>query len=353
MLFLQKNAKMDAGITIVVTDPKRIKCYTILICMKQEAFVMEHKYIIHMMDPEDWLRSYDEGTQNVNDFILPRGPRQKDEVSDTVYHKDAEVPYHQHEKGFETFLIARGSVECFIRGRRFVAETGDIVHLPPWTPHGFHFLEEGTIWRELFQEIDMSQGILEKNQVKNHFSEYLQDPDFLAMYRAGKSLTREQPVAELVDKRSMHELRAPDFAFSSFEGDGFSLKLKVGKWETAGVKEVWQARLSKGLNVEFHYPHKNYTLLYVESGKLEVKIMGQSYIAEGDCLIDIPPYHTYDIRVLENAVVYDYGGETDLMALLEDLKSVHTYAPERIAEKVEFERFLRKYSCYATKLWRA
>lgn len=73
------------------------------------------------------------------------GPHEKDEMSDIIYHKDATVPYHQHAKGTETFYIATGSVQCFIHGKRFIANTGDLIHLLPYTPHGFHFLEEGTI----------------------------------------------------------------------------------------------------------------------------------------------------------------------------------------------------------------
>ena len=32
-----------------------------------------HRYIIRMMEPSDWLRHYNEGGEVVNDFILPRG----------------------------------------------------------------------------------------------------------------------------------------------------------------------------------------------------------------------------------------------------------------------------------------
>lgn len=92
---------------------------------------MYEKYLIDMNDPKDWIRHWDEGTQVVNDVILPRGPHEKDEMSDTIYHKDATVPYHQHRKGFETFEIAAGSVECFMRGKRFSAHVGDIIHIAP------------------------------------------------------------------------------------------------------------------------------------------------------------------------------------------------------------------------------
>ena len=62
---------------------------------RKEEEIMYEKYLIQMNDPKDWIRHWDEGTQVVNDFTLPRGPYEKDEMSDTIYHKDATVPYHQ------------------------------------------------------------------------------------------------------------------------------------------------------------------------------------------------------------------------------------------------------------------
>ena len=157
-----------------------------------------HRYVIDMMNPKDWLRHYNEGGEVVNDFILPRGPRQQDEFSDTVYHAGTDVPYHSHEHGFETFEIAKGSVDCVVNGKHFIAKAGDIIHLMPYTAHGFVFLEEGTIWRELFQEMDMSGGIFEKNMVKRYYEQYLQSESFLEMYREGKTMRRERPAAGIL-----------------------------------------------------------------------------------------------------------------------------------------------------------
>lgn len=96
----------------------------------------DRKCVIKMMDPSDWIRHYNEGDEVVNDFVLPRGPRQRDEFSDTVYHANTEVGYHWHHRGFETFEIAAGSVDCVVNGKRFIAEAGDIIHpaMPPFIP---------------------------------------------------------------------------------------------------------------------------------------------------------------------------------------------------------------------------
>lgn len=317
-----------------------------------------HKYVIKMMDPNDWIRHYNEGGQVVNDFILPRGPRQQDEFSDTIYHKDSNVPYHWHHRGFETFEIAKGSVDCVVNGKHFIAKAGDLIHLPPYTSHGFVFLEEGTIWRELFQEIDMSGGIFEKNMVNNYYKGCLQDEEFMDMYREGKTMRREVPSIweqKPVDHSEVFQCRTPEFAWEKHDGDGFSIQLKICKFETAGCKEIWHADLKKGFKVEYAYPHKGYELLYVQKGKLELTVCSthenaepQTFIVGDESIIDIPPYHTYSIKVLEDTALYNYGGAHDLQCCLEDLESVKKNAPETVADKESLLKFLRKYGVYAT-----
>lgn len=320
----------------------------------------DHKYVIDMMNPKDWVRHYNEGGEVVNDFILPRGPRQKDEFSDTVYHKGTEVPYHWHQRGVETFEVAKGSVDCVVADKHFIAKAGDLIHLPPYTGHGFVFLEEGTIWRELFQEIDMSGGILEKNMVNDYYEGYKEDAAFMAMYREGKTMKREVPAVwqqPPVDHSEVFQCRTPDFAWVKYEGEGYAIQLKVCKFETNGCKEIWHADVKKGLKVEYAYPHKGYEMLYIQHGKLELTVSNthanaepQTFIVTDDMIIDIPPYHTYTIKVLEDTALYNYGGEYDLQACLADLESVKRDAPERIATKEGYLAFLREYGVYATDM---
>ena len=69
--------------------------------------------------------------------------------------------------------------------------------------------------------------------------------------------------------------------------------------------------------MEYAYPHTGYDMYYVKGGKVEVTIdhsyetaEPQTFIAEADTIIDIPPYHTYTNRVLEDAAVYNYAAST-------------------------------------------
>ena len=144
---------------------------------------------------------------------------------------------------YETFEIAKGSVDCVIDGKHFIATEGDLLHVPPYTAHGFVFLEEGTIWRELFQEMDMSGGIFEKNIVNAYYEPMKKTPRSWpctapARPSSAKSLLSERGA---VDHKEVFQCRTPDFAWMRYEGEGYSLKLKVCKFETGGCKEIWYA----------------------------------------------------------------------------------------------------------------
>ena len=109
--------------------------------------------------------------------------------------------------------------------------------------------------------------------------------------------------------------------------------------------------------MEYAYPHRGYELFYIQSGKLELTVQSthanaqpQIWIVEGDSIIDIPPYHTYSIKVLEDTAMYNYGGEYDLQNCLEDLTSVMKSEPERRQDPRAKLAFLRQYGVYATKL---
>ena len=329
--------------------------------MEQVPEFTNHKYVIDMMDPKDWARHYNEGDEVVNDFILPRGPMQQDEFSDTVYHAGTEVGYHWHKKGVETFEIAAGSIDCIINGVHFIGQTGDIIHLPPYTSHRFIYREEGTIWRELFSEIDMSGGILEKNIVNHYYADFKEDPEFMAMYREGKTMGREAPVAEsipLVDHSQSYNCRTPEFSWKTYEGQGYTLKMKVGRWENNGCKEIWHVDAKKGLKVDFDYPHAGYEMLYIQHGKVKLTVdktyesaEPQSWIVTGDHIIDVPPYHCYHLEFLEDTALYNYGGRHYLMNCLEDLASVEATKPETIADPKARLSFLRKYGVYATGIF--
>lgn len=315
---------------------------------------MLNKYLFRMLEPEDWIHHYDEAPEDVvNEFINPYGPHGK-EVSDTVYHKDAEVVYHEHRSGFETFYVPRGMVQCWIRGQEFIMEPGDMLHLQPYTGHGFKYLEEGTIWRELFQDIYMADSMYTKAVIRDNFPTRLEDdPKFLAHVRSANDMIRRQPVVTHVvkDRTEVRELRTHDFSLATYNFDGICLKLKVGRWECAGVKEIWQYTMDKGFYVEWANPMKYYNTFHVAKGRAKFTVMGEEFEATEHCLVHIPPYHPHKVEILEDGTeIYDMNTETLLLSLLEDYESIKTRTPEKLEDSDFLESFKDGFGCYITSM---
>ena len=55
--------------------------------------------------PQDYIHELEENDCRDYLFIAPTGELLTNEMSDVYYQKDAFVPYHEHSKGYETFLI--------------------------------------------------------------------------------------------------------------------------------------------------------------------------------------------------------------------------------------------------------
>ena len=195
----------------------------------------------------------------------------------------------------------------------------------------------------------MAQGIMNKNRIKGNYDGLYDDPNFRTLYRqAHHNFTREKPVPVDVPRENVRELRAPGFSFSTYHLNGATLRLVVGRWECNGVKEVWEAEVEKGFKVHWDYPNPNDELYYVCSGRVKCNVLGEEFEAGPDCLIHIPPYTTHRFEALEDSRVYDCGCAARLLDLMEDLTSLNTYQPDKMADPAFVSEYMRQYNCWVT-----
>ena len=79
--------------------------------------------VMHIDPLKDVLYSIPDSDNHGDLLIRPQGGRMVNELGDTVYIKDAFVPYHDHEKGYETFL-SMGGLPRSVSTRRNVLLSG-------------------------------------------------------------------------------------------------------------------------------------------------------------------------------------------------------------------------------------
>ena len=285
-------------------------------------------------------------------FLMPEGPRQINEAGDVFYIKDARVAYHDHSRGYETFLIDGGAVESTLHHKQCVMEKGDLMHIRPGVHHGFHHLVENTIWREVFQEIDMYSSCNQRDILRELRPEILADPEFQASRRKRLGTNyREMPLARVVDKHEISQVRPHGCALRSFCFSGMELGLKVGRWETDGVREIWEFRFPKGTTLEFARPFDSSPLYAVMEGAVQADLFDgmDVYTAQERDFLHIPAYTPHSLTIMEeNTRIFAYNVQSELLNALEALDAEFTRRPEQMGNWPWIEQVLREYDCWLT-----
>ena len=138
-------------------------------------------------------------------------------------------------------------------------------------------------------------------------------------------------------------LRPYDYALSDYAFDGISLKLKVGRWETEGVKEVWQLRLSAGYAFSWDEVHPFTHLYDVFSGSVRLTLEGmEPVVANARDLLHIPRFIAGRIEALEDTVLLDMGCQGYLTRLMDELNVYKVKEPGKLKDKAFVREIMDK-----------
>ena len=76
---------------------------------------------------------------------------------------------------------------------------------------------------------------------------------------------------------------------------------------------------------------------------MKLTVFGEEHIAGKACLVNVPKLAPFSLKALEDAEVYDVGGQTRWFAFLQDYESVRTYDPARLQDKEAMQALKDKY----------
>ena len=262
---------------------------------------------------------------------------------DTIMHKVPEeymdtwdMP-HFHVRGYETFFVDSGKVYIYINGQRVLCQKGDIVHLQAGQAHGMKFIEE-VKWRGTYHDFETYPESRDVGRVKRMMPELADDPELAACAPRGEMdntplehfLYKDVPVEQCL---AIKNIARP---WASYDLPGCSVKVLVERWENGGVKELDCAVMQPGFTAEWvMYPPLR-ELLYVRSGKVKFKVLGQEFIADDECVVSIPRFAPHSLEALEHSEVYDLGGQSYWSLFFQSYEYIRTKEPERLTpETVE------------------
>jgi len=292
--------------------------------------------------PDDVLADIDEipdGTEprsRCKYYIVPYGPNGINEACEANYYVGNRVPYHEHGSGFETFLVDGGAIEVMTLSKKAVARKGDIVHIMPFMQHSIHTLEDNSIWRAFHQGLWLIDMAINERALRDRHWDTALSPELKKdsdMRHDSTWFDYLYPECADVPASDIPNLRPYDFALADYAFEGVSLKLKVGRWETYGVKEVWQLRLSPGYHLSWGEVHPFTHLYDVFSGSVRVTLEGmEPFTACARDLIHIPKFLAGRIEALEETVLLDAGCQGFLTRLLEELNACKIKTPAKLKD---------------------
>ena len=281
------------------------------------------------------------GLFNVTDTVMCKMPT-------GVTPEEASKMAHMHSRGYETFFVDSGRMYLYADGKRTVVQTGDIVHLQAGQMHSMASLED-VKWRGFFHDLD---SFLDGNQVTavtQRIPGAAEDPAFQKAKAARDFLRCEMPVFRDVPPEEMGAVRNPSRPLAAYAFPGFTAKVIVPRWENAGVTECVMAEAEAGVTFRWGY-HRCREQYYVRKGRVKLSVFGEEYEAGKSCIVNVPKLAPYSLTVLEDAEVYDMGGQTLWFSYLQDLESVRTYDPARLKDGAAMQALKDKFGielCFA------
>jgi quercetin dioxygenase-like cupin family protein len=286
-------------------------------------------------------------------YILPEGRTIGNELGEVVYIKDATIPYHDHEWGYECFTIMGGEVDAYMNNKYFVLTPGDMFFIKPHVMHGFVSRTEGCRWRELFEDIRMYFGV--DIEVKMHEQKEYQDfkDDPASQERLMNALGdyyRDFPVFEEADKYTVPQVMPADAPIRVFETEIGRFDLRVPRWDYDGMKEVWDFRPKKGLKIDFTEPFEDYPLYIVIEGEMTVECDGKTYEGKTGDMLHIPPWHIHSVSFpADGTVIQICNEQSELLHILEYFKAVSKNNPEDMKDwESKVKPVLREFNNWAT-----
>ena len=319
---------------------------------------MKNEYLIRMEVPEDCQVVTDSKDYFYRLFHRPVTTLMKNEFDCLQFHSASSVPidYHEHSGGTETFFVSQGKFLCSCIGRYFTMEAGDILHIQPWMGHGFTAIEPESRLNILFMGIDKYSSLSDPSiRLREKFPGTFWESAFNEVFWQSNIGTpkRSIPAPNEFPSEQVTQLRRNGSGIREHEFDGIKLHLKVGRFETEGVKEIWELFMKPGFYCEWDNFIPEYRMFYVTEGKLRCHVKTSADVtldfdAVKNNIIFIPPYNPFGFEVIEEAKMYDMDCAARLQDLCEELKTLAFESPEKKNDKDTVLALCKQYNFNCT-----
>ena len=155
----------------------------------------------------------------------------------------------------------------------------------PFQGHAFRPLSSNSRLIVMFQGMDMRYAKERSDYMQAHFPEIAGTPEFKNQMQLH---THAQPrdnsyYYDIAPEGDSPAHRRFGEGIRSHALPGMTLNLIIARYETHGVKEVWEACMKSGLRMEFATPRYDHRRFWVREGKIKFNIDGTEFAAGPAC----------------------------------------------------------------------
>ena len=326
--------------------------------MARPIKVNKPRYLMDLNNEAHWLytasppitRADGKSSEEMAVFIMPDDSGQRlFAMTDSIMMDTERIellgPPHEHRAGYETWFVDSNAVDLYTMGKVTRVEPGSFYHLQPYMIHNTY--QYGNVkYRGFFQNWN-GVDTVPLTQLMDHY-EPGRKLKFMEARRAsgGSDHYRHEPMDyERAANEDVYPVRHPDRPIAKFELEGVTVKLMVGRWECAGVREINYFEFEKGFKAEtVDFPEFR-ELYYVREGEIKFKIFDDEFVAYPECLVDIPKYLPHSIEALTKSAMYDMGGMTCWYDFLHDYTTIAKKDPERAKDPAVIDELRKMNGC--------
>lgn len=306
---------------------------------------MKIPYRTRMTVPEDCIAFTDKNGIKHYDFYHPYGTVQKNEMDCMEFESPEtdDIGYHEHRFGCETFFVTNGQIECCVLGKKTLLGPGDILHIQPYMGHAFKPASPGCRLNILFQTMDMANTTARRFRLQADLPGAYEEPALqAALDELYGRVPRTFPAAPLVPPETVPAVRLHGKGLAEHSIPGALLRLKIGRWETHGEKEIWEYVMEPGFALEHPALRPEPYFFYVTGGRVRFRVRETAdtvceFEAESQTLVNIPPCYPFELEALEPSAMLDLDCAVLLQDLLEEQERLQVQEPEKLQDEAYME----------------
>lgn len=222
-------------------------------------------------------------------------------MQDEVWDPSFKVPLHYHKRHAEVFYIVDGQVEWTVGGETHLMGPGELVYIPPNTPHKVHVVG-GKPMHTLF--LWTPGGYEDQSEITKKFSREELDTPVAKAFAAALGDFHPLPDDTVIPalgsqpQRGVQHFALKDNTRSSFNPSGnVSSRIVLPGDASEGrftiQDEIWPA----DFDVRLHYHKHHWEVFYVLDGSIEWTVGGETHEMKTGDVVYVPANTPHKVHV--------------------------------------------------------